>query len=61
MTASRPGRFGDGLTGAKSELWLRSLGQIDIYDDPGLICPSADAVAAWCIRLKAKEGRKEKL
>jgi uncharacterized protein len=49
------------LTGAKSELWLHSVGQIDAYDDPGLISPSADAEAAWFIRPKAKESRREKL
>jgi fermentation-respiration switch protein FrsA (DUF1100 family) len=31
----------------KQELWLRSRGQIDFYDDPKLITPAADAVAAF--------------
>jgi uncharacterized protein len=31
----------------KRELWLDSEGQIDFYDDPKLIDPAADAVAAW--------------
>jgi quinol monooxygenase YgiN len=31
----------------KHELWLQSQGQIDFYDDPRLISPAADAVAAF--------------
>jgi len=31
----------------KDELWLESQGQIDFYDDPRLIIPAADAVAAF--------------
>jgi fermentation-respiration switch protein FrsA (DUF1100 family) len=31
----------------KRELWLESKGQIDFYDDPKLIAPAADAVAAF--------------
>jgi pimeloyl-ACP methyl ester carboxylesterase len=31
----------------KQELWLKSQGQIDFYDDPKLIIPAADAVAAF--------------
>jgi uncharacterized protein len=31
----------------KRELWLTSQGQIDFYDDPKLIAPAADAVAAF--------------
>jgi uncharacterized protein len=31
----------------KDELWLQSRGQIDFYDDPKLIIPAADAVAAF--------------
>ena len=31
----------------KQELWLRSQGQIDFYDDPKLIAPATDAVAAF--------------
>jgi uncharacterized protein len=34
----------------KQELWLQSQGQIDFYDDPKLIGPAADAVAAFCER-----------
>jgi hypothetical protein len=30
----------------KQELWLESQGQIDFYDDPKLVTPAADAVAA---------------
>jgi uncharacterized protein len=29
----------------KAQLWLESAGQIDFYDDPGLIEPAADAAA----------------
>jgi uncharacterized protein len=31
----------------KQELWLQSHGQIDFYDDPLLIAPATDAVAAF--------------
>jgi hypothetical protein len=31
----------------KQELWLESQGQIDFYDDPKLVTPAADAVAAF--------------
>lgn len=31
----------------KRDLWLRSEGQIDFYDDPRLIAPAADAVAGF--------------
>jgi uncharacterized protein len=34
----------------KHELWLRSQGQIDFYDDPKLITPATDAVAAFLRR-----------
>jgi uncharacterized protein len=34
----------------KEELWLDSQGQIDFYDDPKLITPAADAVAAFLRR-----------
>jgi uncharacterized protein len=34
----------------KQELWLRSQGQIDFYDDPNLITPAADAAAAFLPR-----------
>jgi uncharacterized protein len=34
----------------KQELWLQSQGQIDFYDDPKLIGPAGDAVAAFCDR-----------
>jgi fermentation-respiration switch protein FrsA (DUF1100 family) len=36
----------------KEELWLRSQGQIDFYDDPKLIDPATDAVAAFCERAR---------
>ena len=35
------------LNSPKQELWLESQGQIDFYDDPTLITPAADAVAAF--------------
>ena len=35
------------LRGEKHELWLRSEGQIDFYDDARLIAASTDAVAKW--------------
>jgi fermentation-respiration switch protein FrsA (DUF1100 family) len=34
----------------KQELWLRSQGQIDFYDDPKLVTPATDAVAVCCER-----------
>jgi uncharacterized protein len=34
----------------KQELWLQSQGQIDFYDDPSLITPATDAVAAFLPR-----------
>jgi hypothetical protein len=39
------------MRSAKQELWLRSQGQIDFYDDPKLITPASDAVAAFWERL----------
>jgi hypothetical protein len=39
--------FYDAVKGPKHELWLTSEGQIDFYDDPKLIGPAADAVAAF--------------
>jgi hypothetical protein len=35
------------LTAPKTELWLRSQGQIDFYDDPTLIDPAADAMTRF--------------
>jgi hypothetical protein len=40
-------QFYDRLTAPKQELWLRSQGQIDFYDDPKLINPAADAIAGF--------------
>jgi fermentation-respiration switch protein FrsA (DUF1100 family) len=40
-------KFSDAVTTTKSELWLVSQGQIDFYDDPNLINPAADAIAAF--------------
>jgi uncharacterized protein len=31
----------------RQELWLESQGQIDFYDDPKLVTPAADAIAAF--------------
>jgi fermentation-respiration switch protein FrsA (DUF1100 family) len=39
--------FYEAVGSAKRELWLESQGQIDFYDDPRLITPAADAVAAF--------------
>ena len=39
--------FFSAVRSPKRELWLESQGQIDFYDDPKLITPAADAVAAW--------------
>jgi hypothetical protein len=38
-------KFYAAVTTPKSELWLESKGQIDFYDDPRLIEPTADAIA----------------
>jgi hypothetical protein len=40
-------KFIAGLSRPHDELWLRSTGQIDFYDDPNLIGPAADAVAKF--------------
>jgi uncharacterized protein len=40
-------KFIAGLAGPHEELWLRSIGQIDFYDDPQLIAQSADAVTQF--------------
>ena len=40
-------QFIAGLRAPHRELWLRSLGQIDFYDDPQLIGRAADAVAEF--------------
>jgi uncharacterized protein len=39
--------FYSAVRSPKQELWLQSQGQIDFYDDPKLINPAADAVAAF--------------
>jgi fermentation-respiration switch protein FrsA (DUF1100 family) len=39
--------FYSAVKSPKHELWLESQGQIDFYDDPTLISPAADAVAAF--------------
>jgi fermentation-respiration switch protein FrsA (DUF1100 family) len=35
------------VSSPKEELWLRSQGQIDFYDDPALMAPATDAAAAF--------------
>jgi hypothetical protein len=35
------------VSSPKQELWLRSQGQIDFYDDPKLVAAATDAVAAF--------------
>jgi len=42
--------FYSAVKSPKHELWLQSQGQIDFYDDPTLISPAADAVAAFLRR-----------
>jgi uncharacterized protein len=39
--------FYSAVKSPKHELWLSSQGQIDFYDDPRLVTPAADAVAAF--------------
>jgi uncharacterized protein len=39
--------FYSAVKSPKQELWLESQDQIDFYDDPKLIAPAADAVAAF--------------
>jgi fermentation-respiration switch protein FrsA (DUF1100 family) len=39
-------KFYEGVRTAKSEVWLESQGQIDFYDDPHLIGPATDSIAA---------------
>jgi hypothetical protein len=39
--------FYSAVKSPKQQLWLESEGQIDFYDNPGLITPAADAVAAF--------------
>jgi hypothetical protein len=40
-------RFFAGLVAPKEELWLRSKGQIDFYDDSRLIEPISDAISQF--------------
>ena len=40
-------RFVGGLRGSHDELWLRSAGQIDFYDQPALIDAAADAIVTF--------------
>lgn len=39
--------FHSAVRSPKHELWLKSQGQIDFYDDPNLVTPASDAVAAF--------------
>jgi fermentation-respiration switch protein FrsA (DUF1100 family) len=41
--------FHSAVKSPKRELWLESQGQIDFYDDPRLVTPAADAVAAFLV------------
>jgi fermentation-respiration switch protein FrsA (DUF1100 family) len=45
LTPDLAHKFYDPLSAPKEELWLKSQGQIDFYDDPQLIDPVSDAVA----------------
>ena len=47
LSPSLARKFIAGLAGPHEELWLRSVGQIDFYDDPQLIARAADAVARF--------------
>lgn len=40
-------KFYAALPGTKQQIWLQSKGQIDFYDDPHLIDPSADGIARF--------------
>jgi hypothetical protein len=40
-------KFFAALGGPKQEVWVASKGQIDFYDDPGLIGPVADRLAVY--------------
>lgn len=40
-------KFYAAVTSPKQELWLKSQGQIDFYDDPKLITPAADTIAEF--------------
>jgi uncharacterized protein len=47
MTPDLAHAFFSAVKSPKDELWLESQGQIDFYDDPKLVTPAADAVAAF--------------
>ena len=48
--------FYSAVASPKQQLWLESQGQIDFYDDPKLIIPAADAVAAfWAENSRAEK------
>jgi fermentation-respiration switch protein FrsA (DUF1100 family) len=49
-------RFFSALKAPKEELWLESIGQIDFYDDPKLIAPSAAAAASWFSKSRTELG-----
>ena len=42
--------FYEALTTSKQQLWLKSKGQIDFYDDPELIKAAADAIKEFYLR-----------
>jgi hypothetical protein len=54
MTPDLAHDFHAAVKSPKQELWLQSQGQIDFYDDPKLITPATDAVAAFCERAIAE-------
>jgi hypothetical protein len=47
MTPDLAHAFFSAVKSPKDELWLESQGQIDFYDNPKLVTPAADAVAAF--------------
>ena len=47
LSPSLARKFIAGLAGPHEELWLRSVGQIDFYDDPQLIARAAESVAQF--------------
>jgi fermentation-respiration switch protein FrsA (DUF1100 family) len=53
MTPDLAHAFYAAVRSPKRELWLQSQGQIDFYDDPKLIGPATDAVAAFCDTAKS--------
>jgi uncharacterized protein len=48
--------FYSAVKSPKREVWLESQGQIDFYDNPKLVTPAADAVAAFLAERGESEG-----